>query len=567
MMALVVLLAALADTPSALTAVRLESADAWPVVRLVLSGPSVPAQVERVGHEVVVVLPGVTISEGVSLPEPLAEVTSLAFEEAASGVRLRIGLEGDQAYELRQDPGGVSILIRPAPAAASPPVPAPPAVSAAAPAPAVAASPHPVADVRDLYAKIVPPALTPATAEATTGAPEGSGMNTRPEEGLQLGFLHLRPSVVMSYVDADSTFLDTPQPVHARYFQIEPHLGFGLGARIPLPGNGNLLFTYEPRFRVGTTFAELKHPTHLATLALDVPVGHAVTLRASHHYARGVLETSEVDPGREYFFRLAPFVRNESAASVTFNSGGLLALDLTARRDAVRIDDNAGFFDHRTDTVGANLAYEIGTTSHAYVRYQLDRVPTPSERPLAELRGTSVLVGVTGDVLPLVTGEAAIGYRSLTAPRASGAGRSFHGTIGLLRLKKEFTPSSSLSANAQRETYPSAFEDNAFYVSTGAALALDYGLPLSVVSRIGVGWQRNDYRVPSASIGVPRQDDIVGWSVGVGRSLTRWAFLRVDYRRDHRRSNLKLFQNTGHVFMVEFGVGYLDATPNAEFTR
>jgi Putative beta-barrel porin 2 len=541
MTALGLLLLALADPLSALTGVQLESENSWPVVRLVVSGPAVPAVVERAGRDLVVILPGTRASAGVTLPEPVAEVVAFELHEAGDSVRLTIRLEGDQSYELRQAPGVVSVLIRPAPAAAP--------------------SPHPLENVRDLYAKILPPPMPPPAGEGSAPA-EGTGeADARPADGLRLGFIRLRPFVVVSYVDADSTFLDTPQPVRDRYFQIEPHLGFGLGAQLPLPGQGRLVFTYEPRFRAGTSFEQLRRPTHLATLSVDLPLGPAVSLRAGHHYAHGLLETSEVDPGREYFFRLAPFTRHETTAGLDLNAGGLIGLQLSGRRDSVRIADEAGFFDHRTDTLAASLNYQLGTASHAYVRYQFDRVPPPAERPLAESRASSVFVGLRGEVLPLVTGEVSAGFRSLSAPQAGQGGRRYRGTVGAASLKKEFSPTSTITAVLRRETYPSAFEENAFYVSTLAGLETSFGLPLSLVGRAGLGWQRNAYRVRASGLDEPRRDDLFSWSVGAGRSLTRWAFLRSDYRYDRRRSNLDLFQTHGHVFLVEFGLGYVNSSP------
>ena len=46
-----------------------------------------------------------------------------------------------------------------------------------------------------------------------------------------------------------------------------------------------------------------------------------------------------------------------------------------------------------------------------------------------------------------------------------------------------------------------------------------------------------------------------------GRALSRWAFLRADYRRERRNSNLPAFQTHAHLFMVQLGIGFLGSTP------
>jgi hypothetical protein len=54
---------------------------------------------------------------------------------------------------------------------------------------------------------------------------------------------------------------------------------------------------------------------------------------------------------------------------------------------------------------------------------------------------------------------------------------------------------------------------------------------------------------------VPRRDDILGWTLGVGRQLGWRAFARVDYRRERRNSNLPGYDVTTSGFVVQLGVG------------
>jgi hypothetical protein len=454
--------------------------------------------------------------------------------------------------------------------AAQPPVehqvaPAPePAVQAeAAPVTGVAAQPavprevplgSAAGDVRDLYAKILPP---PAGGGPEEGAPaEGDAAEPAVQrEGFQFGPVRLRPTLVTSYIDADTALLDTPQPVRDRYFQIEPRLTLDNGAAVP--GGRKVELTYNPRFRTSTAFPELRHATHLATLSFEAPVGVRFTVRALHHYARGLIETTEVDPGREYFFRLTPFTRQQSTAGVVVSSGGRFGLDVLGSRDSVRLSDNAGFFDHRTDVASSSLVYELGPESRAFLRYAWEHIPPSAQRPIIESRASTVSLQVTGELIPLVRGDLMLGYRHLSAPRGGSGGTQFDGTVVAASLRKEFTPSAALGLVGHRDTYPSGFEENAFYVTTSAGIEADLGLPLSLVFHGTVGWQRNAYRVPAAGLSIPRRDELIGWSVGVGRSLTRWSFLRGDYRQDRRDSNLPAFDTNGHVFIVQLGLGYL----------
>jgi hypothetical protein len=421
--------------------------------------------------------------------------------------------------------------------------------------------------VRDLYSKIVPvPPGGPASdSVGASGAPPAERTEAGDESGLHLGPARMRPYVGLTYVDADIALLDTPQPVHDRYFQVEPHLPVDVGSTTT--GRPHLQLSYDPRFRFASSFDELGQPSHLFTANLDVPMGPSLTVKGGYHFAHGLLETTEVDPGREYFFQLSPFTRNQALVGLVFDPGGLLALELNAMRDSVDLEDESSFFDHQTDTLGAGLAYEFGATSRAYVRYSWIHVPTPAERPEAESTANTIAVGVAGDLLPLVRGEVWAGLRSVAAPQGGPGGTHFGGAVLSAQIRKEFSPGTAVTVLARRDTYPSDFEENAFYVASGIGAEGDFRLPLSLVGHAALGWQRNAYRVVSPEIGAPRRDDLVGWSVGVGRALTTWSYLRADYRRDHRDSNLPVYNSTGYVFTVQIGLGYLGSTPTTGIAR
>ncbi len=542
MIAMALLLLALPDPPPTVTAVRLEAEGGRPLVRVAVSG-AVAARVDREGRDLVLVFPGAHLAPGLVLPGPLAEIQSFRGEETRDGARVRVRVDGPFDYDLTQEGGVVSVALRPRGASPLP-----------SPSPAARRTAD---DVRALYAKIAPPAAEPGRGEppsnpaAPTDVPE--------QDGFQFGHTRVRPSVGLTYVDADIAFLDTPEPVRDQYFQIEPHLPVDVGATGA--GRPHFRVSYDPRFRFGSQFEELRQPTHMINAGLDVPVGATTALRAGYHFAHGLLETTEVDPGREYFFQLAPYTHQQEQVGLSFNQDGLLGLDVVGTHDSIDVDEESGFFDHSVDTVGATLNYGFGATAHAFLRYQWERVPTPPERPEAESRSNTITAGVSGELLPLVTGEVSGGVRVLDAPNGGAGGQRYVGSVLALSLRKAFSPTSSLTLLARRDTFPSAFEENAFYVATGVGAEADFGLPLSVVFHGAVGFQRNSYRVASTEDGVPRRDDIVAWAVGIGRGLTRWSYLRADYRQDRRTSNLPAYDSHGHIFTVQLGLGYLGSTP------
>jgi hypothetical protein len=533
-MSALVLVLALADPRASVTDVRVEGEGSNWAVRVVAPGLVGPAKVHREGNDLVIVVPAELPAPIPPPLSPTSDIKAVTIEGGPLETRVRLRLVLPLPYEVQQDTGLVTVVLRPRRETQS------------------------ALEMRDLYAKIFPMAPSDVPGGPTPTSTAAGPPATNDDSGLHLGFIRFRPSLVVSYIDADTSLLDTPAPVHDQYLQIEPHLGFGVGAQLNLPGGAGLRVSYEPRFRAYTSFEELRHPTHLATASATVPVGATVTLRGIHHFARGLLETTEADPGREYFFNLVPFTRNTTTASVALEPGGPVGIAVTASRDTVTFD-GAGFFDHRTDTLGSDLKYQLRESLDAHLLLGFDRVPEPAERPLAETKGYTASASVYGEVLPLLSGGITLGVRRVDAPLAPAGGQGLTTAVGSVRLLKEFTPSLMLGLTATRGTFPSNFEASAFYVATQATGELNVALPLSIQSRVGVGWQTNGYRVPAVEIGVPRRDELWSWSAGIGRSLTRWAFLRADYRHERRTSNLVLFNTTSHVLLVSFGIGFVSA--------
>lgn len=409
-------------------------------------------------------------------------------------------------------------------------------------------------DIQALYQRLFPG--REAVGEAVA-VPSETKKPEQARESFTLGWLSFRPSVSFSYVDAENTFLDAQQPVRARYFQIEP--SFGTQLSIPSVRLGYLKLGYVPRIRKFSSIEALRRITHELTASLELPVTGALTIEAAHRYVRGTLETTEVDPGQEYFSQLGRFTRRQTEAGVRIAPGGRFDLELGGTLNKIRFDEESGFFGYESRAARAGLGYELTPDVRLGLRYVFDQVPAPSSRPLVESRSHSYLVTLTGDVAALSKGEISFGYRAQESPRAGEGGRQFRGFVVAAQVAKELRGASRLTLSANRATALSAFEDNAFYVTTAVHAGLTVPLPLSFSLSGGAGYHWNRYRTIASDLGEPREDRIFGWSVGLGRSVSRWAYLRADYRRDRRDSNLGGLNNKTDALIVQLGVGLFGA--------
>lgn len=435
------------------------------------------------------------------------------------------------------------------------------------PAPSPSPSPPPpAASVEDLYRSILPAPIgeaeTVAVAEiagqapgTSTAANEDRTRSGETQEGLHLGRARINPSLHMVYVNAEGALFDTPEPVADSYFEMRPQVT----AELPV-STGFVRGGYRAHIRRGSSFDLVDSTTaHFADLALEIPLSAYAEITGSEHYAHGVLETAEVDPGREYFFGLGRFTRHVHSAGLRLLPDGRVDATAGASIDTVRVDERSAFVDHEQQTAFVQAGYEVRPDLRAGIGYSYLRVPATTERPELESVLHSLSGELRGELLPLTTGALSIGYSSQRSPNAGPGGTRFTGLTASGRLEKSFTPSSSVILSGARATHVSAFEQNAFYVSGSVEALVRAAMPWSVAAEAGVGFHRNDYRTVASSIGVPRHDSIRGWTLGLARPLTRHAFVRADYRRDRRDSNVDVFDSHSHVLMLQLGIGVFAA--------
>jgi hypothetical protein len=600
--AALLLAAALAapSPPPQLLAVRMATQQGRPAVQLVSSAPLGEVGFSRDGAQIVLSFQA-QAAPTLAQPAVAPPVESARLARRGDELELRLTVAADVPYSMRRE-GAVLLLVfdqrepdaAPSPAraaappplapprpaapevvapppptpvasAAPPPVPAPapssapPAAPPAAPLPTPAAadgpSPAAAGDLSSLYGSLFPtPGAEGGAPEAPLAEASSGSSGAAEQDGLALGPAVLRPSVDLLYVDGSGTLLLDQSVNEDSYFEMRPHVR----ADLPL-GNGSLSGDYEARLRAGADIPEVRHSTHLLNANLSYPLGQLVTVRAREHYARGTLEATEVDPGREYFFRLARFRRNSLSAGVQVETAARLKIDLGGIFDTVKVDQEAGFFDYEQRSGQAGLVYEVTPTLTAGLAYFRERVPASPERELVETDGEGVQFSLQGALTPLLSAQVGLGYTRQESPRVEEAGRRFRGLTADARLVQELGRSTSVAVGAQRTTQVSAFEGNAFYVSSGLRAEANASAPFELVLRGGAGVRWNDYRLPARALGVPRADRIVDWSVGAGRGLGRRAFLRADYTRERRRSNIESLRTTNWSFVAQLGLGWLDA--------
>jgi hypothetical protein len=403
--------------------------------------------------------------------------------------------------------------------------------------------------VAELYAQLFPTGAVAPPPEEVVEAPEV--IEPGQEAGAALGPFRVRASVDARYVDADTFVESTAVPTRDNYLEVQPRVE----AVAPV-GDGRFTLDYAPVFRAFAQYDDVNSSSHSLGARIDLPVGSRVRLRASDRFRSGVLDTRVVDPGGEYFFGLGQFRRNDADAGASILVGPRLSVELGGALGTVRFQEESSFFSYDTRAASAGFGFELTPSLKAVASYVYDEVPRPDERPEAESTAHSARFSLTGDILPLLSGEVSVGYRDQSSPNAGAGGTDYSGFTMSAALTRQVGREALVAVYASRATPLSAYEENAFYVSTGLQGTLQVPMPAQFQLRGGLGYQWNDYRTVSTEIGQPREDRILGWYVGLRRPVRHNIYLSGAYRSEDRTSNVDTFDtdSDGFYFQLEWDI-------------
>jgi hypothetical protein len=517
----------LAASSPEVRAIRITSLDSRTALR-VLTSEDVPlTSFVREGRQIVIRLPARAV-EGLVLPPVQKPLDGLRLEREATTTVLRIEVAPEVPVESQHEPGLMTLLFgeQPAPDLRGPLTP-------------------------DLYARLFPAGGTDAAQ-----APEQALADIADRgEGWALGRFLLRPYLNVNWVDADILAFDNPEPVRARYLQVGP----GVTASTPL-FSGTLAAEYEPRFRFFSNVSSVSETSHFAGIRLELPLGSRGLLRLGDRFTRATLETTVVDPGREYFYNLSRYTFNDASLTLRIDLGPRLSAEGEGGVRYVRYDEpqqgvTGGLFGYDSRAARAGIGYDLGGDARVVVSYTFESVPPSDDRAIVETSAHAVSGRLSGEIGPLMTGSFSAGYRTQTSPRATGESRAYRGLVLNGSLRRELGRSTTIDLQLGRSTQLSAFEENAYYVNNMVGLGLSFPLPFEISGRGSVSWFRNDYPNDASKIETLRRDEAFGWAAGLGRRIGRRAFLRADYRRDRRTSNVPGLNVTTSGFVIQLGLG------------
>jgi hypothetical protein len=198
------------------------------------------------------------------------------------------------------------------------------------------------------------------------------------------------------------------------------------------------------------------------------------------------------------------------------------------------------------------------------VSYVYERLPPSPDRAIVETSAHNLVGSLSGEIATLTSATLSVGLRQQDNPQAAGESRSWNGLTLQGSLRRELGHSTVVEVLAVRSSEPSAYDTNAFYLNNAIAGTLTTSGPFETWLRGAVGFLRNDYPNDAPGLSEPRRDDVFGWSLGIGRNIGWRAWLRADYRREVRESNVLGFDVNTDGFMIQFGLGLFGPGPGRQ---
>ncbi len=497
----------------------------------------------------------VAVARRAEADAPAAGVGPRGIDEEPSAGAQREPQASREATDAGVGPRGIDDVqpepVEDAPAADELPPPAESAVEPSEPPEVVATIEAPEDPAGELFFSLFPAPVRQPQTLFNVAAEEPLYADEAPV-GIRFGRFAVQPAIDASWIRGDNLLLTSDAPFVDTAYMVRGRVTATL-----LETVHDLKLAYEARYRDFQEFDLDDKLTHLFDVRSELELSPKARARVSNHFVHGAFEAQEFDPGGEIVASTDPFYRNYAGGVVALDFSERLGFEVQANYNVVRFLDGATeFFDYDTKGFGGTFVYELSPLTSLLGEYVHTVTPEPLERPEAGSVADMFLVGLRGDLTPMLRGEIHAGYATQRFDFAS-VPQDFGGLVADVSLTRDFGETAALTARAGRRTSPSSFDDNGYYVSNYARLQFISPLARNFRVTLSGSFHLNDYPVPDASA-VLRNDDIFSGGAGLAYFFTPLAFLSVDYRHDQRNSNIELFAYSSNTVQFMVGFGFLN---------
>jgi hypothetical protein len=370
--------------------------------------------------------------------------------------------------------------------------------------------------------------------------------------GIRLGRFLFQPLVDATYVWGDNLLLQSQEPLKDSALLLRGRAAFDL-----LDSEQSLQIVYDVTYRKFKEFELIQDVSHFVNLEAGLVLSPRMQLDLGNHFARGSFESHEIDPGRELFFSVDPFFRNDSRAVLRYDFSERLGLKVLGSYNHLQFvhGGSASFYDYDTVTAGASFLYQVSALTSLFGEYRRAVTPEPLNRPEAGSIANSFFFGITGEITPVLVGTAQAGYQLQEFGPELERTR-YRGLVAEVSLTRSFSEVSQLTVKGGRTTFLSNFANNGFYLSNylEGKLTLPLAYRLRFLGEAALLDNSYPWDIP---VDRPQRDDRA-WSASAGLVyfFSPLFYLRGDYRHERRTSTLEDFRYLSHAFQVLVGFGF-----------
>jgi hypothetical protein len=385
--------------------------------------------------------------------------------------------------------------------------------------------------------------------------------NVAPEEplyadeaavGIRLGRFAVQPSIDLSWIRGDNLLQTSEAPFVDNAYMVRGRVTATL-----LETVHDLKLSYEARYRDFQDFSLENKLTHLVDLRSELELTPNTKARVGNHFVHGSFEAQEFDPGGEVVASTDPFYRNYTDAVLALDLSERFGAEVSATYNVVEfLEPSTEFFDYHTKGFGGTFLYDLSPLTSLLGEYIHTITPEPLDRPQAESVADMFLVGLRGELTPMLRGEIHAGY-SIQRFDSATVPQDFSGFVADASLTRDFGEVAALTARAGRRTSPSAFDENGYYVSNYGRVQFISPFARNFRVTLSGALYFNDYPIPDAS-GVLRNDDIFSAGAGIAYFFSPLTYLSMDYRHDQRNSNVELLAYRSNAIQLMVGFGFLN---------
>lgn len=402
-------------------------------------------------------------------------------------------------------------------------------------------------------------------------------------EGLQGRYGIFYPSVELIVYHTDNLFLTPDNEIDSNEFIVRPQFWF----EIPTDQH-YFSIKYAPQFRDVEEFDLEEQFSHFVDLKGKFQASPVFRFEFTDHFARGVLETYEVDPDGELPVGLDPFTTNRLRLDFIWE-GKVQGVDLYGRwamtdfdrDDPTTLGPQPSFVEYESLTGGIEYFYKFTPLSKFFIGAEF----TSSENDYAETvefdstgqfcvggpcigmlsidnDRNQIHLGFEGELGRTSTGRIMVGFQDTDYDNAPAGTSDFDGLVADGTWTKAFTRFTKLELNVRREENYSNFDSNAFYRANRVGFALtNQPLGRKVFWTVAGHFQRNSYPDPTDIGGDDlrhREDDYLQGRAEVGYHPWTHLNVKLNFVHTERQSNMPLnaFDFEENVFLFQLGLGY-----------